>query len=84
MDGLKEICVLPVTIGCFFLIFLTLNCITFMPYSIGLRDKIATVEFTDFQLKKMWPLTCTPFLAMRAHWELPSRLWILTDVQSRS
>ena len=53
MDGLKEICVLPVTIACFFLIFLTLNCITFMPYSIGLRDKIATVEFTDFQLKKM-------------------------------
>ena len=52
MDGLKEICVLPVIIACFFLIFLTLNWITFIPYSTGLRDKIATVKFTDFQLKK--------------------------------
>ena len=52
MDRFKEICVLPVTIACFFLIFLTLNCITFIPYSTGLRDKIVTVKFTDFKLKK--------------------------------
>ena len=52
MGGFKEICVLPVTITCFFLIFLTLNCITFISYSNGLRDKIATVKFTDFKLKK--------------------------------
>ena len=52
MDRFKEICVLPVTIACFFLIFLTQNCITFIPYSTGLRDKIAIVKFTDFQLKK--------------------------------
>ena len=52
MGGFKEICVLPVTITCIFLIFLILNCITFIPYSTGLRDKIATVKFTDFKLKK--------------------------------
>ena len=52
MDGLKEICVLPVIIACFFLVFLTLNCITFIPYSTGLRDKIAIEKFTDFKLKK--------------------------------